>query len=379
MFQGEYKKAYDEIKAEHGSVNEILACAEAKNGYKRKRIQWKHAIAICMAIISLFVGVSISPYAKTAKMALNLYEAGFIDYTSYKSLQRNYPEFNYGIVPENASVPRNGIVMTVEAVAFYKREMVVIFSFANEEGNDFIQEGGDYHWNEIKVCIDGEEVDFGYTETGKFNVENGKKYFVYRAQRGTARYPEDEIVSISVKGCFTVDRWEESYSSSDLALEADTRVVELHSTHVDEYILESHSSYEVEDIVKLENDDYPYNASVLDMIPLSEIKVGEAKITGAAYLDGILRVQLCQSANTVYDEFFQRAYIVRNNEDGEQILPNPVGQVVWYEKIEGELVEFREEYYVVAEETAREFPLVLEVLEERGYSDTVWNVEFVVE
>ena len=96
-------------------------------------------------------------------------------------------------------------------------------------------------------------------------------------------------------------------------------------------------------------------------------------------IDDILRVQICQSANTVDDEFFQRAYVVRNDESGEQILPNPIGQIVWYEKIDGELVEFREEYYAVSEETAREFPLVLEVLEERGYSDTVWDVEFVVE
>ena len=379
MFQEEYKKAYDEIKAEKGCVNEIFARVEEKSVHKKKKIQWKPVIVICMVIVSLFIGVSISPYAKTAKMALNLYEAGFIDYTSYKSLQRNYPEFNNGFIPENATVSRNGIIMKVEAVAFYNREMVIIFSFANEEGHNFIQKDGDYHWNEIKVSLDGEKVDFGYTEFGKFDAEKGKTYFVYTAQRDTERKPVGEMVNVSVRGCFTVDRWEEFYSTSDFALEADTRVVKLHSSYVDEGILNSLPSYVDKDIVKLENDDYPYMASVLDMTPLSEIKAGEARITGAAYIDDILRVQICQSANTVDDEFFQRAYVVRNDESGEQILPNPIGQIVWYEKIDGELVEFREEYYAVSEETAREFPLVLEVLEERGYSDTVWDVEFVVE
>jgi len=144
-------------------------------------------------------------------LAINLYEAGLIDYTSYKSLQRNYPEFNKSFIPDNASISRNGIIMTVEAIAFYDSRMVVIFSFANEEGNNFIQKDGDYDWKEITVKLDGEKFILYQTKWGKYDEEKGKLYCMYSAQRDTARIPDGEMLNISVRGCFIADEWNEEY------------------------------------------------------------------------------------------------------------------------------------------------------------------------
>ena len=64
MFKEEYKNAYEEIKADNGSVNKILERAKRKSTYKKKGMGWKPAIVTMLLAVTLFVGVNIPTFAQ---------------------------------------------------------------------------------------------------------------------------------------------------------------------------------------------------------------------------------------------------------------------------------------------------------------------------
>lgn len=366
MFQEEYKKAYDEIKVEHNSVNEIFACAEKKSRYKKKRIQWKPVVVIFFAVMILFSGAGISAAAKEHTERLSLYEAGIIDYTLYKSMQRNSYSLEI-VIPENASVSKDGVIVTLEAAIFDRREFVLFYSLANEEGYDLIQEdgGGEYEWKNVTVSFDGEPLVINETCFWKYDKEKEKAYYRFTSYRDTARYPEGETISLHIKGAFKTNWSEEEVDLSNVVSEANTKIVKIQNSWVNE------------DFVKVENEDFPYMASVLDITPLSEIPADKAAITGIAYMDGVLRVQLCQPDNSVYEDSFQRTFITACNKLGKQIDVNE--QIFWYEKVNGELVEFRELYYLISETEIKNLSMKMENRYLKGNLKTVWDIEFVVE
>lgn len=128
--------------------------------------------------------------------------------------------------------------------------------------------------------------------------------------------------------------------------------------------------------VKLENDEYPYMASVLDITPLSEIPTDKSMVTGIAYIDGILRVQLCQPDNSVYEDSYYRTFIEVFNEEGKAI--DAKEQIFWYEKVNGEMMEFRDFYYLVSDAQRKELLMKMENMYLKGNVNTVWDVEFEV-
>ena len=151
----------------------------------------------------------------------------------------------------------------------------------------------------------------------------------------------------------------------NVALQADTRMVKILNSHVDS------------EFVTLEGDDFPYMASVLNCTPLSKIENDEIAVTGVAYMDGVLRIQLCKP-DDILGYFSESAYIDRYNKEGEQILPNSEAILIWYEKVDGKLMEFTEEYFVLSEEEIEEIPLVVKIIDKKGYFGSTWDVEFEV-
>ena len=89
MFKQDYKNAYDEIKAADGSVNKILERASGKSTYNKKRKVWKPVIVTMLLAVTLIVSVNIPTFAQEMERMTNILETGAIDYTSYKSFQRN--------------------------------------------------------------------------------------------------------------------------------------------------------------------------------------------------------------------------------------------------------------------------------------------------
>lgn len=363
MFKEEYKKAYDEIKAENCSVNEIFAHAQEKNKRKKAGIQRRRVAVALLTVVMLFAGASISTMAKELREGKNLYESGIIDYTSYKSLQRN--SYNLEIViPENASVSKDGVIVTLEAVIFDKKEFALFYSLANEEGYDLIKEDGGYDWSNVKVSFDGEPLEINNTRIWKEDEENGKVYYKFTSYRDTARYPVGETISLKIEGAFKKDWDEEIVDLSNIVLDADTKTVKLVSSSVNE------------DLVKLENEEYPYMASVLDITPMSEIQPDKGAVTGIGYIDGVLRVQFCQPDNSVYEESYQRTFVSVFDKEGKSIHCDE--SIFWYEKVDGELVEFIEMYYLLSETKLKELSMKMESMYLKGNFDTTWDVEFVV-
>lgn len=359
MFKEEYKNAYEQIKADDGSINKILERANRKSTYKKKGMGWKPAIVTMLLAVTLFVGVNIPTFAQEINQMVTILETGAISYTDYKSLQREHPKWiKNGFVPRNASVSRDGIIMTVELATFCERDFIAILSFANEEGYNWIHKDGNYSWYKVSSKIGSYvPVILHGMKFMKYDEETNKAYYVYTAQRETARIPKGETVNIQINGFFESAQWEESLDLSNVALEADTRIVKLHNSEVNK------------EIVQLENTKFPYMASVLNMTPLSEIKNDAVTLTGAAYIDGALRVQTCQPDNGVYNFDYQFAKIESSAQEAERLI--------WYEKIDGKLMMFTEQYFDVSETS--EISMVMKFHEKTGCWNTSWAVSFEVE
>ena len=154
MFKDEYKNAYEQIKADDGSVNRILELAKRKNKSRKKGMGWKPAIVTMLLAVTLFVGGNIPTFAQEIARIFSILETGAIDYEAYKFLQREHPDWiNNGFIPRNATVSRDGIIMTVELATFCERDFIAIISFANEEGYNWIHKDGNYSWYKVSSKI----------------------------------------------------------------------------------------------------------------------------------------------------------------------------------------------------------------------------------
>ena len=298
MFKEEYKKAYDEIKVDEKKVYEVLKQAKYKTSPKRRDTVWRNVVATTLLAILLIVGINIPAFAQELERMTSILNTGAIDYTYYKSLQRENPEWTKNaFVPNHAIVKKDGIIMKVELVTFYRKKIEAIISFANDEGSNWIHKDGDYNYNNISVKIGDSIPSYPNVKFMKYDSEKEKIYYFYTANRSTKQIPESETICIKVHGFFEGKSWEESIDLSNVASNANTRSVTLYNSNVNETL------------VSLKNYEYPYKASVLNMTPLSEIKIDQVTVTGQEYTDGILRIQTCQPDNGVYNMNYMFAYI----------------------------------------------------------------------
>lgn len=127
MFKEEYKKAYDEIQVADGKVNEILKQAKCRNLPKQRNTMWKNVVATMLLAIMLIVGINIPAFAQEIERVTRILNTGAIDYTYYKSLQRENLEWTQNaFVPNNASIKKDGIIMKVELVTFYRKKYIIL-------------------------------------------------------------------------------------------------------------------------------------------------------------------------------------------------------------------------------------------------------------
>ena len=112
MFKEEYKKAYDEIQVADGKVNEILKQAKCRNLPKQRNTMWKNVVATMLLAIMLIVGINIPAFAQEIERVGRILNTGAVDYTYYKSLQRENPEWTQNaFVPNHAIVKKDGIII----------------------------------------------------------------------------------------------------------------------------------------------------------------------------------------------------------------------------------------------------------------------------
>lgn len=333
MLKEDYINAYEQVRADEDSIERIM-----KNAYEKKNkniVQKLRPIVVMMiAVFAIILGTQIPAYAEV-------------------------------YIPENAAVSKDGVVMKVEKVRFHGRELVVDVSFANEAGADFVNGETEYDWGDVCVEINDVKAHNTSFDILKYDEEEGKLYVRYEILRHTAKIYVGAPMKISVNGMCISRNWQETFDVTVKTNPA-TREVKLPVG-----LFES-------DIVKTESKAYPYMVSVLDETPLSEINPDKAAITGAAYMDGMLRVQVCYGESKYFKDGTKIATLSRY-EDGKEIFPTDDEQIHWYEQIDDKWVMFMEYYYIVSEEKAKTFPMVLDCYETEGLRDTVWEVDFIIE
>lgn len=341
MWEKEYKNAYDQIQAEKDGIYKLLENLHEEKRNRRKQKLREVVLAVIAAIVLLVGGIGIAVSNDT-----------FVVYAE---------EY----IPNHASDTENGVVMTVESVFVTDSKFCLEVSFSNVGEQDFINPEDVYNWYDFSAEMAGEKLEF--EEVRRLRNDGEKLRYWYTAQRNGETDIAGETVSFWVKSLFTLEEWSETLDLTDVETVPDMRVVKVAGADMGSFGIQP------------ENDTYPYEVCVLNMIPLSEVKLDGAEVTGAAYVDGILRIQMCLGNTRSLEDVVRVGYIDRYDENQNKVLPDRDGYVHWFEEINGKRVEFMEYYYMISENEARELPWTVEFLEEEGCLHTMWSVEFELE
>lgn len=307
MFEDEYKKAYDKIKPAEDSIERIMMEA-GKSGTKRRQLnKWKAAsiaAAACLCVWSVF-----------PVCAANLPAV-------YNIIESISPQMADFFVPIEKSSSSNGIVMQVEAVYLSGNQADVLVSFQDVAGD-----------GRINGRVD---LDSGYGLKSYSNTSNvGGSYFV--------KYDEEEkkayiMLSLQAEEAFQKDKLtfyasslmgqmveeEHKLDLSKVEYEADLKSVTASGYSG---IKDDPKYSELITGEKTESD--PREAlKVMDTDIKNTCEPDDFTITKIAYVDGILRVQICMGDNTHADRHVQ---LFLTDSKGNELQANASGS--WHETV----------------------------------------------
>lgn len=112
-----------------------------------------------------------------------------------------------------------------------------------------------------------------------------------------------------------------------------------------------------------------FSSQVMDVVEPDESMKGTIQVTGIGYGDGILRVQICRGTFANADRHAE-IYIVE--EDGTYRSHDC--SVGWQEELDGEMLSFDEQWFMVSEEELENLQLYAVFHETDGSIEGNWHV-----
>lgn len=388
MFQDTYKSAYDKI-ARQGAVEISEAqiagwllkenSAEQKN-IKDNRVGEKKVTGNCVnrqvqtanmkksgtgrilrpiaAVVLMLCLVVILGVPVAAKNIPQFYEV----------LERNAPRMADYLVPVQKTDSSQGIVLNLEAAKIEGNTAEVLVSFTDDGSGDYIRGMVDMYDSYHLTSYSGES-NIGGCYFMEYDEEQDKAYF--------------QIDLISSDGTFDTSRMEFSVLQLLTDCQRYTMEIPLENTEAS-YDLkavslngrsgvgEEHEALEKLTIPGNEIDPRPGHL-VLD-IPLDNYSPDGMEVTGVAYMDGILRVQLLRGN---FKDADRHMNIYMLDESGNQVYSNM--SVMWHDEVAGEEVLVDEFYFVIPEEQLETYTLWGEGEIRAGSIKGDWSITFDVE
>lgn len=362
MFQETYKSAYDKISVKNKAeiteeqITEWMAQEAGRVNVKKRSVgKVLRPVAVLALASCLIVMIGVPVAAQKIP--------GF-----YAVLERNAPSLMNYLIPVQQTDSSQGIVMNLEAAKIEGNTAEVLVSFTDEGDNDFIHGMVDmydcYHMHSY-----GAESNVGGCYFIEYNEEEDKAYFKidllsYEGEFDPTRMEFD--VSMLLTDC---QSYTQEISLENIVKDCAVKAVSLNGSGG---VGEIHPALDKLTLPGNEIDPRPGHL-VLD-IPLDGFEPNTMEITGIAYMDGILRVQLFRGN---FKEADRHMNLYMLDEAGNEIYPNM--SVMWHEEIAGEKVLVDEFYFVITKEQLETCTLIGEGDIRAGIIKGDWNIVFDVQ
>lgn len=374
MFQEIYKSAYKKITLQDATKINEAQIEEWMQGYGRNKIRKKdiEKNKKSGSKTKREVGRMLRPVAAVFLTAclvviLGVPAAAKSIPAFYEVLERNAPGLADYLVPIQVTDCSAGIVMNLEAAKIEGNTAEILVSFTDDGTGDYIHGMVDMYDSYNLHSYSGES-NMGGCSFMEYNAEEDKAYF--------------QVDLISSDGTFDAERMNFTVGMLLTDCESDVREISMSEVSwecgVKAVSLNGQSGVETEHSA-LDKLTVPGNSVdprpghlVLD-IPVKDMSSDTMEITGIAYMDGILRVQLFRGN---FKEADRHMNIYMLDKSGNQMYPNM--SVMWHDEVAGEEVLVDEFYFVVTPEQLTEYTLWGES-EARGNSvKGNWSITFDV-
>lgn len=366
MFEERYRRAYDSIKPSQELVCEVIRRAEEAKKLQgtdrkctvwetgRKRAMW--AAGVLMAVLCCMVSVLPVCAAKIPAF--------------YRVIEYLSPALADSLIPIEKSSSDQGITMEVEAVNIEGNEARIIVSVRDEEGSNLDRIHGPVDlFDSYDLSSFGSEQIVGGCSFLNYDEETGRASFEVTVL-SSGRYQSDKF-RFRVREILC-DGSEETREIDLAALgsQADMRCVSLNGmggiVERDDLPDSLKAISEIEDDLKQQWD-------VLDLMRVEDCAENDFTVTGAAYTDGALRLQICMGNVRHADRHVQPFLVDAAGEEQSCAF-----SVSWYEETDGQSYQFYE-YYFIGEPEEIENSSVYGIFYDSGESvEGNWEVTFRV-
>lgn len=337
MFREAYREAYDAVWPKKDSIEQILAHAamdgagdrwsgqhkekQYGGGMCHRQTCGKLRLVVAMALFLCILSVASLP-TLAAHVPL-----------VYRMLEKYVPDLADYIVPERQECADQGIIMRVEGIRLEGNHAQVVVSFGNQEGYRHIKGKVDLYDSYGLVSYEGVG-NIGGCSFLTYDETEEKAYFKIDM---TAKEDFDrEKLSFSVNELLTtVGAEEKEVDFSGISYDMPTKLVELRG---------SGGMIDVTDWNRFEMEGGRQLCRVLDAAEAEDCAADGFTLTGIAYEDGVLRVQMCMGDNTDADRHVQLFFV-----DAEGNERYGDGSVSWFEEVGETWYDFYEFGFVLSE------------------------------
>lgn len=361
MFAEKYRRAYDTIAPSRELLSAMLE--QARETQRRRRLGRTGRIAAAAAAV-----LAVSFCLFTAAPVCAAYVPAF-----YRVVEFLSPALADRLVPVEESCSSQGITMEVEAVYLQGDEAEIIVSVRDDEGSGLDRIRGPVDlFDSYHLSGFGSSQVLGGCHFLTYDEETGRAYFKVTVQTegedwtGKLRFSVREILCNKTKERRAIDL-------TDVRESAETKLVHLNG--MGGMIEEA----DLPDSLKRVNgtqEDPRWQQAVLDLVDVADCAGDDFTVTGAAYLDGVLRLQICMGDNHHADRHV------------EEFLVDAAGRerysdcsVSWQEEIGDTSYQFYEYWFIDEIESIEELEQysMYGIFHESGESvEGLWEVTFRV-
>ncbi len=356
MFENRYKKAYDAVRPSQEILTETIKKTQEVKTMHQRRIVMKTAVIAAALFVCVFVSVPV-----------------FADRVPafYQVIEFLSPALADRLVPIEKSSSSQGITMEVEAIDLQGKDAEIIISLRDDETSQKDQIHGQADlFDSYRLYDFANDNIVGGCSFLTYDEETGKAYFKVTVQSNHA-YRADKL-HFSVRE-IVCDKFSET-RNLDISQAVDFAETKRVTASGGSGIMEEDALPDaLKRVPGTENDPRP-GYMVLDMADVKDCAPDDFTVTGMAYMDGVLRVQICMGDNWHTDRHVQ---LFLKNTDGEE--RNNDRSVSWHEDIGDTSYQFYEFWFLEDMGSVEDYSMY-GIFHSSGSSVTGdWNVTFRVE
>lgn len=308
MFAEKYKRAYDAIAPSPEKYNEVLTQADAvrkaADTAKRRTVRRMSAAEDRAVRKTRLSAAGTAAVAAAVLLCIfSVLPACAVNSPAfYRVIEFISPALADRLVPIEESSSSQGVTMEVEAISLEGNEAEIIVSMRDEEGSPVDRIHGEIDlFDSYDLLAYGSETAIGGCSFLTYDAETDKAYFRIRTQ-ASGTYQADKL-RFSVREILC-DKSRESreIDLSGLRLDAGTRVEELSGLGgmMEEAGLPSSLG-----MTTGAGGEPPWKSTVLDLARAQDCAADDFTVTGSAYMDGVLRLQICMGDSRHADRHVQ--------------------------------------------------------------------------